>query len=226
LATFKTQCLTGARAGGIWYCENKQLWKFSEGSAPVKVGELPARGPDVAPTVVHEDRVGRLWIGTKEEGLFCYDGTAFERVPTSHQDIPGLTEDREGNLWVGTRGGGLNQVKPRAVGLLTPDPMTPFAGVCSACRDTSGRLWAVAKNSSVSWSVGGVWTPMSYKDWGQDIYVQCVAADPQGGVWIGTKANAARLGIGFDTVRTYIRRIYDKLQVHSRAQAVAKYRRH
>jgi DNA-binding NarL/FixJ family response regulator len=31
-----------------------------------------------------------------------------------------------------------------------------------------------------------------------------------------------RLGIGFDTVRTYIRRIYEKLHVHSRAQAVAK----
>jgi DNA-binding NarL/FixJ family response regulator len=32
-----------------------------------------------------------------------------------------------------------------------------------------------------------------------------------------------RLGIGFDTVRTYIRRIYEKLHVHSRAQAVAKF---
>lgn len=36
------------------------------------------------------------------------------------------------------------------------------------------------------------------------------------------KEVANRLGIGFDTVRTHIRRIYEKLQVHSRAQAVAK----
>ncbi|MCX6878898.1 MAG: triple tyrosine motif-containing protein [Verrucomicrobia bacterium] len=193
MATFKTQCLSGARAGGIWYCEGKQLWKFTEGSAPVKVGELPAGGLRLTPTVVHEDRAGRLWIGTGQEGLFCYDGTAFERVPTSHQDILGLTEDREGNLWVGTRGGGINQVKPRAVELLTPDAATPFAGVCSVCQDTSGRLWAVAKNSSVSWSDDGGWIPMSSKDWGKDIYVQCVAPDAQGGVWIGTKANAAQL---------------------------------
>ena len=34
---------------------------------------------------------------------------------------------------------------------------------------------------------------------------------------------ADQLGIGFATVRTYIRRIYEKLHVHSRAQAVAKY---
>ncbi len=37
------------------------------------------------------------------------------------------------------------------------------------------------------------------------------------------KEIADRLGIGFDTARTHIRRIYEKLQVHSRAQAVAKY---
>ena len=39
------------------------------------------------------------------------------------------------------------------------------------------------------------------------------------------KEIADRLGIGFDTVRTHIRRIYEKLQVHSRAQAVAKFMR-
>ena len=37
------------------------------------------------------------------------------------------------------------------------------------------------------------------------------------------KEIADRLNIGFGTVRTYIRRIYEKLHVHSRAQAVAKY---
>jgi DNA-binding NarL/FixJ family response regulator len=37
------------------------------------------------------------------------------------------------------------------------------------------------------------------------------------------KEIAERLGISFVTTRTYIRRIYEKLHVHSRAQAVAKY---
>ena len=37
------------------------------------------------------------------------------------------------------------------------------------------------------------------------------------------KEIAAQIGIGFDTARTHIRRIYEKLHVHSRAQAVAKY---
>ena len=37
------------------------------------------------------------------------------------------------------------------------------------------------------------------------------------------KEIADQLGLGFDTVRTYIRRIYEKMHVHSRSQAVAKY---
>jgi DNA-binding NarL/FixJ family response regulator len=39
----------------------------------------------------------------------------------------------------------------------------------------------------------------------------------------GYKQIAAELGISIDTVRTYIRRIYEKLFVHTRIQAVAKY---
>ncbi|MDQ5981105.1 MAG: hypothetical protein QG602_4083 [Verrucomicrobiota bacterium] len=37
------------------------------------------------------------------------------------------------------------------------------------------------------------------------------------------KEIAEALGIRLDTVNTYIRRIYEKLQVHSRSQAIAKY---
>lgn len=37
------------------------------------------------------------------------------------------------------------------------------------------------------------------------------------------KEIADQMGLGFDTVRTYIRRIYEKMHVHSRSQAVAKY---
>ncbi|HWQ93567.1 MAG TPA: response regulator transcription factor [Clostridia bacterium] len=37
------------------------------------------------------------------------------------------------------------------------------------------------------------------------------------------KEIAAKLAVGFGTVRTYVRRIYEKLHVQSRSQAIAKY---
>jgi DNA-binding NarL/FixJ family response regulator len=40
------------------------------------------------------------------------------------------------------------------------------------------------------------------------------------------KEIAEKLGIGYETVHTYIRRIYEKLQVRTRTEAVAKFLRH
>ena len=40
------------------------------------------------------------------------------------------------------------------------------------------------------------------------------------------KEISEKLDVGYETVRTYIRRIYDKLHVRSRTEAVAKYLRH
>jgi DNA-binding NarL/FixJ family response regulator len=40
------------------------------------------------------------------------------------------------------------------------------------------------------------------------------------------KEIGAQLGIGFETVRTQLRSIYDKLHVHSRTEAVVKYLGH
>jgi DNA-binding NarL/FixJ family response regulator len=40
------------------------------------------------------------------------------------------------------------------------------------------------------------------------------------------KQTANRLNISVDTIRTYVRRVYEKLHVQSRTEAVAKYMRH
>ena len=187
LQALKAQRVTGARLGGIWFCTGKQLSKYAEGGLPVKLGELPSNRSDVNPTVLYEDRAGRLWIGTREAGLFCYDGGGFTAVATSHHEILSLKEDQEGNLWVGTRGGGLNQLKPRIVELLATDSRSPFEAVRSVSEDTNGLLWAVSQSGVVSRSAGNGWTPLSANDGWSVSYAQCVAADPNGGVWIGTQ---------------------------------------
>ena len=40
------------------------------------------------------------------------------------------------------------------------------------------------------------------------------------------KQTADQLGISIDTIRTYVRRIYEKLHVQSRTEAMAKYLQH
>ena len=187
LIRLRGQRISGARPGGIWVCSGPQIFRCAKGILPVKIGELPLARPNANAAVVYEDRAGKLWIGTREAGLFCYDGSSFSTVVTSHHEILCLKEDREGNIWVGTRGGGLNQLRPRSLDLLSVDPRVPFEGVRSACQDTKGNVWAVSQSGAVWRKWGKGWVAVGEGEGWRGQYAQCIAADPGGGVWIGTQ---------------------------------------
>jgi len=190
LRELPARIITGCRAGGIWGYKDGQLWRYTEGGAPVKLGALPVDTPLVTPTAFHEDRDGFLWLGTREAGLFHLDQAGVASATMSQQTIYTLAEDREGNLWVGTRGGGLSQLKPSVVELMAISSATPFTPVGSICQDTAGLLWAVLwPNGEVLRSAGQDWMPASAKDGWSIPLSQCVAADSQGGVWVGTQYN-------------------------------------
>lgn len=189
LQELQGQRIAAARAGGIWIYSltQQQLFKYVEGSEPVKLGRLPVNRPNVDATVLYEDRAGAVWIGTRQSGLFRYDGSGFTHLKTSHYEIRSITEDREGNLWVGTEGGGLNRIQPRSLELVDVGSGISSEAVRSVCQDTTGGLWAVAASGVLVRNHGDGWTNVTGINSGQISYAQCVAADPQGGVWVGTQ---------------------------------------
>ena len=189
LQELQGQRIAAARAGGIWIYSltQQQLFKYVEGSEPVKLGRLPVNRPNADATVLYEDRAGALWIGTRQSGLFRYDGSGFTHLKTSHYEIRSITEDREGNLWVGTEGGGLNRIQPRSLELVDVCSGIPAEAVRSVCQDTWGGLWAVAASGVLVQNHGDGWTNVAGINGEQILYAQCVAADPQGGVWVGTQ---------------------------------------
>ena len=187
LAELTVQCITGARSGGIWACVGKQVIKYTEDGTAVQVGALPEEMPNVNPSVLYENRKGDLWIGTTEAGLFRSDSRVlgFTKV-TSDQEILSIKEDRDGIMWVGTRGAGLNQVKGRVVQLSAFGATPPFMAVRSVCYDAVGLIWMVAQNGVVFNTGPGGGILSADKGWSLSD-AQCVAADSQGGVWIGTQ---------------------------------------
>ncbi len=183
------QRITGARAGGIWGYRERQLWRLAETGSAVKAGALPDDGPEGFPTAMREDRSACLWLGTLKTGLFRFNQDGGVSAPLSQQTILGLHEDRERNLWVGTRGGGLNQLKPRVIEMLNTGSATPNEPVQSLCQDTQGRLWAVVWPDGRlirSAGLGQPWSPLSLMESRSIPSSECVAADPRGGIWIGT----------------------------------------
>jgi signal transduction histidine kinase/ligand-binding sensor domain-containing protein len=188
LGTCDFQRICKASSGGVNLSSDTKLSRFTVAEGFSEHVALPAGLLKAGMTSLLEDRAGRVWIGTRLAGLYCYDGKSIEKVETSHQTILCLSEDREGNVWVGTRGGGLQQVRPRVVELRTIGTAMSYRGIQSICKDTHGVLWAI------TWHRGAIfrysnneWLPLTTLNGWTGREVKCVAADPAGGVWIGSE---------------------------------------
>jgi len=174
-----------ARVGGIWICAGLQLWRCNENGTNVFCGTLPTDRPGIQPTVVFEDRNGVVWVGTSV-GLFHYNGTNFEQVETSHDEILSLGEDNQGDLWAGT-GGGLNRVRPRVVELQAGESGLPVTRVRSICQDKAGVMWAVAQNGDLARYTKSKWRTVTSQDGWPGARATCVVSDRAAGVWVGTE---------------------------------------
>lgn len=182
--------LAPARAGGLWICNGVQLYRYDDSMRLVRAGVLPIERNPAIPTVVFEDHVGSVWIGTGDHGLFRWANGRMGHVPTSHAQILCLKEDRETNLWVGTGGGGLDRLEPQAIALESDSAGLPFAEVRSLCEDVQGALWAVTENGELARREGDRWSALPAMAGGPGQSATCVTSDSSGAVWIGTQRRA------------------------------------
>jgi signal transduction histidine kinase/ligand-binding sensor domain-containing protein len=178
--------LAPARDGGVWILSGRSLFKADAGAGPVAVAEIPAERRGIAPSAVHEDRAGGLWLGTEIGGLFHWDGQIMRSVKTSHNDIESIMDDREGNTWVGSRGGGLNRLRQRVLEVHDDSIGLPFAAALSVCETVGGELWAVGANGTLTFRVNDRWQEVPTGHGWSGTRATCVVSDRQGGVWIGS----------------------------------------
>lgn len=105
------------RAGRIWAGANAGLHCLETNTWTAHSSE--AGLPVVGITSLTEGADGRLWVGTRDEGLFYLREGRFHRVTAedglADTAILATCEDGENNLWVGTRAGGLCRLRPRQV---------------------------------------------------------------------------------------------------------------
>ncbi|MBU6410644.1 MAG: hypothetical protein KGR98_09670, partial [Verrucomicrobia bacterium] len=179
--------LAAARDGGMWLCAGFRLYKYVEGGKPQDCGTLPGATAHSRVTVMLEDHTGAVWIGTSANGLFRYDGSHFESVPTSDREILALLEDREGNIWAGTGGGGLNLIRPRLIVWESAETGTRFGAVQSLCEDPVATIWGATSDGTVVRHVNGAWQPVLTNSEYASVMANCVAAGSNGNIWIGSR---------------------------------------
>jgi len=89
-------------------------------------------------------------------------------------------------------GGGLNALRRRAAALEGTESRTAVCRGTIICEDTEGNIWAATQNGVLVRRIREKWTPLSTAaGWPQE--VTSVAADPKGGVWIGTRLQGLQL---------------------------------
>jgi len=180
--------IRAARDEGVWLAKGTTLARYTQAGGLSEKRELNAEIVQGELTAFFEDRSGRLWFGTRLAGLFCDENEHVVKADASHQTILCIDEDQEGNIWVGTRGGGVKQLNPRVAELLTTSGSAPFEGIQSLCKDTEEQLWAINwSKGKVQRNIDGAWVPFSAREGWTIPFAKCVAAEPRGGVWIGTQ---------------------------------------
>ena len=188
--------IASAHSGGIWVCLGQRVLKVNEvdgGIETVNFGQIvPAEAAEKSngqPSNLFEDETGALWVGTKSAGLFRSYRHSIVQVEVPNPDILSLAEDGEGDLWVGTRGG-LSRVHRRVPSVIGPPGGPDFWAIQSVCEDLSGALWAVGEKGALMRSQGTKWIAESPSNRDPQVWVKCVAACPDGSVWIGVRGGA------------------------------------
>jgi diguanylate cyclase (GGDEF)-like protein len=145
------------REGSLWVGTRLGLAVVAPPAASGDVAVLrPGLDAD-AINALHEDRAGRIWVGTMYAGVhvweperrafraFRYEGD--DPNSLSHDDIRCLFEDRAGLIWVGTRGEGVNKL----------DPATPFLRYGYDPEDPGRSLSRHRVRAVAAASAGRIW---------------------------------------------------------------------
>ncbi|MDO5969600.1 two-component regulator propeller domain-containing protein [Flavivirga aquimarina] len=161
---------------------------------------------------IFEDRVGMVWIGTKDDGLYKYnqeqntfDHFSFNQKNelglSSHQ-INSLYQDDFDVLWIGTAQGGINKLD------LTQKPFINYSSnpydsfsisdnlITSIIEDKRGYLWLSGYNTplvrSKSIINSNTINKLKFEDlqsklpWSEGDVMRCIFEDQKGYIWLSS----------------------------------------
>ncbi|MDQ6815595.1 MAG: histidine kinase, partial [Bacteroidota bacterium] len=206
---------TSARLGKVVPGHNHFLWLITEGGKLEKLNLLNFVFAPIALLLndraisskincVYEDAMGKLWIGTEDEGLLAYDvatGKVIKQMATpattekKNQPVNALYEDQEHKLWVI---GNANVMSIEGNGLIVHHVVNKPGSVGSEARyfsgideDKEGTLWLGTFGQGLfSKRKGDAYfapvTGFKTSKLPADLIIEAVLADDNNRIWIGT----------------------------------------
>ena len=184
------QSLAEDAAGGLWVAFGALGVSYGTTHSNSARDFYPGQHRDAWETLV--DRSQRVWVGTRDDGLFLFQTNHF--VPAPGAEVLGLGifalfQSRDGRLWAGTQNG-LAQFDGQTWKLFTTRDGLSQNIVRALAQDAAGNLWIGTENQGLDLFKDGKFTPYRAAENGlpgDDI--SCLYADKDGVLWVGTSGH-------------------------------------
>ncbi|CAM3312107.1 Histidine kinase [Flavobacterium longum] len=154
-----------------------------------------------------QDKIGNLWFGTTENGLYRYDGKSFTQFLMANglnsNSILSILEDKAGKIWIGTEAGLClyDGKKFTEIQIPLPKNLPPNGNdyyrsanhIFSIMESRTGKLWFATINGVYIYD-GKSFTPFTIdKNAGGFLNtnhnVERMLEDNAGNIWFGCRAN-------------------------------------
>ncbi|MEO9079312.1 MAG: two-component regulator propeller domain-containing protein [Rhodanobacter sp.] len=183
------------KGGAIWLATYGGLVHYSGAEFDTIDPRVEPILKSTAITAVYADRVGTLWVGSLNNGLYRRQWQGdLESVPLPAQikTVLGIVQDKSGALWLTTHAG-VARVDAKGIRLFGEESEFPPRGFYRAIvADPAGGVWvAVDGVGIVHWHDGHAETFDTRRGLPTDA-VYSLAIDHAGTVWAGTQAGPVR----------------------------------
>ncbi len=148
---------------------------------------------------VLEDRKANLWFGTKDSGVYVFNGKSFQHFTTKDGLASDMAlhiyEDRAGNIWFGTANG-ISRYDGKSFRNFTTKDGLPNNDINTIMEDKTGKIWFGTRGDACYYD-GKTFTILRNKD-GEAFYnVWGITEDRKGNIWLGGSIVKDRKGSTF-----------------------------
>ena len=133
---------------------------------------------------VLEDRKGDLWFGTRDSGVYHYDGKSFQHFTTreglASNLVMSIYEDKAGNIWFGA-----SRYDGKSFRNFTTKDGFPSNSIRLLLEDKTGKLWFGAQGENMFVYDGKTFTVLKNKDGKAFNNVWSIIEDKKGNILFG-----------------------------------------
>lgn len=133
---------------------------------------------------VLEDRNGNLWMGSKDSGVYMYNGQSFQHFTTKDGLASNIAlhlyEDRSGKIWIGS-----TVYDGKAFKNYSTKDGFPSNNIRLLLEDKTGRLWFGAQGEDLFVYDGKTYTILKNEEGQAFNNVWSVVEDQKGNIWFG-----------------------------------------